>query len=78
MKLGHYEMAYANTTRMANAGLGDRLTGLVASVKQALAQRRIYRDTVRELNGLTTRELADLGIHRSMITRVAMEAAYGK
>ncbi|EGJ20554.1 hypothetical protein RSWS8N_00710 [Cereibacter sphaeroides WS8N] len=49
----------------------------MASVKLALAQRRIYRQTVRELNSLTTRELSDLGIHRSMITRIAMEAAYG-
>lgn len=71
-------MGYANTTRMANTGLGDRLAGLVASVKLALAKRRVYRETTRELNGLTSRELADLGIHRSMITRVAMEAAYGK
>ncbi|AXQ92899.1 DUF1127 domain-containing protein [Cereibacter azotoformans] len=70
-------MAYANTTRIGHHGLGDRVSALVASVKLALARRRIYRQTVRELNGLTTRELADLGIHRSMITRVAMEAAYG-
>lgn len=70
-------MAYANTNRIAHHGLGDRLAAVLASVKQTLAQRRVYRQTVRELNALTTRELADLGIHRSMITRVAMEAAYG-
>ncbi|MCE6960271.1 DUF1127 domain-containing protein [Cereibacter sphaeroides] len=70
-------MAYAHTTRIAHNGLGDRMAALVASVKQSLAQRRVYRQTVRELNSLTTRELSDLGIHRSMITRVAMEAAYG-
>ncbi|MGP3695652.1 DUF1127 domain-containing protein [Rhodobacter sp. NSM] len=70
-------MAYANTTRIGHHGLGDRIAAVVASVKHALAQRRIYRQTVRELNSLTTRELADLGIHRSMITRIATEAAYG-
>jgi uncharacterized protein YjiS (DUF1127 family) len=36
---------------------------------------RRYRDTVRELQGLTTRELADLGIQRGEISRLAREAA---
>ena len=35
------------------------------------------RQTVRELNALTTRDLDDLGISRSMITRLAHEAAWG-
>ncbi|WP_345942030.1 DUF1127 domain-containing protein [Cereibacter changlensis] len=72
------EMAYANTTHAAHSGLGDRLGMLVKAVKEALAQRRVFNQTVRELNALTQRELADLGIHRSMITRIATEAAYGK
>ena len=71
-------MAYLNTSRPAHHGLRDRVATIVAAVKHAMAQRRVYRQTVRELKTLTSRELADLGIHRSMITRVAMEAAYGK
>ena len=47
-------------------------------MEQAIARRAIYKQTVRELNALSARELADLGIHRSMITRLAREAAYGK
>jgi uncharacterized protein YjiS (DUF1127 family) len=36
---------------------------------------RRYRDTVRELSGLSTHELNDLGIHRGDIARLAREAA---
>lgn len=35
---------------------------------------RRYRDTVSELNRLSNRELADLGIHRSEIHSVARKA----
>ncbi len=40
-------------------------------------QYRTYRQTVRELNALTNRDLADLGINRAMIGRLAHEAAWG-
>jgi uncharacterized protein YjiS (DUF1127 family) len=36
---------------------------------------RRYRDTVRELKGLSTRELNDLGILPADISRLAREAA---
>ncbi len=36
---------------------------------------RRYRDTVRELQGLSTRELNDLGINRVDISRLAREAS---
>jgi uncharacterized protein YjiS (DUF1127 family) len=39
---------------------------------------RLFRRTYAELDALTTRELDDLGISRSMITRLAYEAAYGR
>ncbi|WP_394328596.1 DUF1127 domain-containing protein [Rhodobacter xanthinilyticus] len=53
-------------------------TRFFAGLSEALARRKVYRQTLRELKALSARELADLGIHRSMITRVAQEAAYGK
>lgn len=37
---------------------------------------RLYRQTVNELSELSGRELADLGLNRSMIKRVAYQAAY--
>ncbi len=46
-------------------------------MRRAQAKRRVYRATYRELSGLTDRDLRDLGIPRSNIKRLAMEAAYG-
>jgi len=71
-------MAYVNTTRAANNGIADRFAAIVKSVKDAAQRRRVYNQTARELNALNERELSDLGIHRSMITTIATEAAYGK
>lgn len=52
-------------------------TGLFAGLRDHLARRAVYRQTVRELNDLSARELADLGMSRSMIRSVAYEAAWG-
>lgn len=46
-------------------------------IRQALAKRRVYRTTFFELAALTDRELRDLGITRSNIKRLALEAAHG-
>ncbi len=71
-------MAYVNTTSAARKGFADRLAMVRDTVMTAIAQRRTYLRTVAELNGLTDRELADLGISRLGITEIAHEAAYGK
>lgn len=71
-------MAYLNETRAASAGFADRLGAFVKSLREAARRRAVYRHTLRELRSLSTRELNDLGINQSMITRIALEAAYGK
>lgn len=71
-------MAYMNTSATASVGMMDRLTGAFALVKRTLHRRRVYMTTVRELMALSNRELADLGIHRADIARIAMEAACGE
>ena len=71
-------MADLNATRIAPLGLGDRFAAALASVKEAARRRAVYRQTLRELNALSTRDLHDLGIDVSMIGRIAREAAYGK
>jgi uncharacterized protein YjiS (DUF1127 family) len=70
-------MAYVNTTRAASFSPADRFSGILATVKASFARRAVYAQTVRELNALTERELADLGIARADITTIAREAAYG-
>ena len=71
-------MAYVNSTRSLNISIADRFGNLAKSVKLALHRRRLFNRTVRELSALSDRELADLGIHASMIRQIATEAAYGK
>lgn len=71
-------MAYVNTTRIDRKGFADRLAFVKDAVLTAINQRRVYTRTVAELNSLTDRELADLGISRLSITDIAREAAYGK
>jgi uncharacterized protein YjiS (DUF1127 family) len=70
-------MAYVNTTSAARKGFADRLAMVRDLVLTAIAQRRTYLRTVAELNALTDRELADLGISRLGIAEIAREAAYG-
>lgn len=71
-------MAYTNTSAAGGLTLSDRIANTVKSIKEGLHRRRVYNQTVSELRALSTRELNDLGIPRSMITRIALEAAYGK
>ncbi|HET6467042.1 MAG TPA: DUF1127 domain-containing protein [Geminicoccaceae bacterium] len=44
---------------------------LVSSMAEWLEERRRYRSTVVELERLTDRELADVGLERSDIERIA-------
>lgn len=70
-------MVYANSTRAVGVSLSDRLAATLTVLRAAVQRRRVYDQTRRELKALSDRDLADLGIHRSMIRTVAREAAYG-
>ncbi len=65
----------ANRSRF-RIGLPSWLNDMVIAHRARNARRRAYLTTLRELNCLTERELADLGLHRSEIRRVAWQAAY--
>ncbi len=71
-------MATLNATRTSTLGYVERLTLAIAAVKTNARKYALYRQTLRELNALTDRELNDLGIHASMIDGIAREAAWGK
>ena len=51
-----------------------RLDAVFAGVRNALARRRAYLETLRELGALTDRELADLGFARCDLRRVARDS----
>lgn len=68
-------MANATYIRTADAGLLARAEMLLQSGAQALRRHRIYSRTLAELSALSDRELADLGLSRFDIRRVAREAA---
>lgn len=65
---------FSVATPALQAPFAERITAL----REAIAQRTTYRKTVRELQELSNRDLADLGIHRSAIKSIAYEAAYQK
>ena len=71
-------MAYVTTTRIEARHGAGRISGLFDSLKTAIARRRIYSQTLSELNQLSDRELADLGLSRFSIVQTAYEAAYGE
>jgi uncharacterized protein YjiS (DUF1127 family) len=51
--------------------------GIVARIRSALADFRAYRSIHDELDALTDRNLADLGISRLNVRDVARAAVYG-
>lgn len=68
-------MAYATQTSTAGISFGDRIAALRDTFADYAAKRAVYRSTMNELGALNNRELADLGLSRSGIRRVALEAA---
>lgn len=71
-------MAFASSNNTTASSLGARLSEIWAQAAEAYTAWRLYRRTLAELQALSGRELADLGLNKSMIRRVALEASYGK
>ncbi len=69
-------MAYMNSTRSAQVSFFDRFAALMVGVKDLIARRRVFNQTLFELNQLSDRDLSDLGLSRANIADVAREAAY--
>ena len=67
----------ASILRGVNSDLGGRISAVLKSYEDYRRRRAVFRQSLRELRNLSDRELADLGIHRSMIAQLAHEAAFG-
>ena len=71
-------MAMMTETQNVPSTLRGYFLDRVQSFKEARAQRALYRQTVTELQRLTNRELADLGIGRGEIHDIAQNAIAAK
>lgn len=67
-------MAMATHTTAVNGTQASGLTLFAQALKRRFERFRLYRQTVNELSALSNHELADLGLHRSMIHQLARQA----
>ncbi|MDG2404551.1 MAG: DUF1127 domain-containing protein [Paracoccaceae bacterium] len=66
-------MAYLTEFELKKSNLVDQVTDFWDGVKTGFKERRMNQRTIQELSSLSSRELSDLGIHRSMIKQIALE-----
>jgi uncharacterized protein YjiS (DUF1127 family) len=52
------------------------VSAMIENLVERYTRYRIYRQTFNELASLSNRELADLGLNRCELRRVALQAAY--
>ncbi|MDG4647704.1 DUF1127 domain-containing protein [Roseibacterium sp. SDUM158017] len=71
-------MAYVSSNRTTTVSVGTRFAEIGKQAAEAFTAWKLYRRTLNELQGLSARELADLGLNRSMLRRAAFDAVYGK
>ncbi|WP_172293051.1 DUF1127 domain-containing protein [Pseudoruegeria sp. HB172150] len=71
-------MAFTNDIKAYETGLVFRLRQEFDRARAAYGKRRLYNETLRELQELSHRELSDLGISRSELRSIARTAAYGE
>ena len=68
-------MADMTDLRVHGPSLAERVSALRDALAHRAARRKAYRKTYDELSRVSDRDLADMGLHRSMIPGVAMQAA---
>lgn len=71
-------MSMVSESPSSTLTLSARLGEVFGGLGEAYRAWRIYRRTMAELRGLSARDLADLGLHRSGIRAAALQAVYGK
>jgi uncharacterized protein YjiS (DUF1127 family) len=68
-------MANVSVNAPLTATLTERTSGFAQRLRKSWQEYRVYRQTLDELSALSDRELMDLGMSRSEIRRVSLEAA---
>lgn len=69
-------MAYVQPEAKSAGSFFENLSKVMRAMIDRYKQYRLYCKTVSELRSLTGRDLADLGLSRSMIESVAYSAVY--
>ena len=69
-------MSMFNEVAPVRPAINNRVSGFLNGASQRFAQYRTYRRTLDELEALTDRDLADLGVSRHQLRAVAYRAAY--
>ncbi|MFT3974455.1 MAG: DUF1127 domain-containing protein [Amaricoccus sp.] len=63
---------------VVHAEFGRARPGLLSRLSGAIADYRLYRRTLSELESLSNRDLRDLGISRYSTRQIAYDAVYGR
>jgi uncharacterized protein YjiS (DUF1127 family) len=69
------EMSHTISMDVRSAASGS-VEGLFARIRKSIADYRLYLATLGELESLSDRDLADLGIHRSSIREIARASVW--
>jgi uncharacterized protein YjiS (DUF1127 family) len=70
-------MAYATDTRSIGGTIAERIGRLRAAMADRYGRYALYKRTLGELQALSDRDLADLGVARADIETLARMAARG-
>lgn len=68
-------MAHFTAQQDRTRSIAGMLRGTIENWREAIARRRVYERTLHELSQLTDRELSDIGLGRSQISDVALDAS---
>ncbi len=70
-------MAYVSTQKISTVTIGERIAAYATGFGKKVGDYRLYRRTLNELQGMSLRDLADMGLHPTELHRIAREAVYG-
>ncbi|WP_299423868.1 DUF1127 domain-containing protein [uncultured Shimia sp.] len=66
-------MAYLNTPPSRSIGMGARIYDAWSTYRGEQRQNALYRETTRQLGGLSDRQLEDIGVSRHDIEQLARD-----
>lgn len=69
-------MALATDYSAVKHGLTDRISVIVTDLAERVRKARAFSRAYNELAALPDAQLRDMGLNRSMIRRIAYQAAY--